>query len=232
MPFEDNVHVLLNKSGTSLSIRAEQYVPLWSLQQSHSSIHSALTTPYPTPGRCSHLGPEGLSKPHLLNEGIICRERLLIKDTLMASQRTEHQEWVLVTWWIKGRTTMEPASGHWAGTAGTDLGVKPLHSSPWHSSHTLHAHSPPGHPFSLKSQAPLGPHPRAIPFCASELLGVLHPPSCTLLPSGSIWWIPPWKFSSAITLFREDLAFAPTQQSCPLFPFQVWAPSPPSLWLW
>lgn len=28
MPFEDNVHVLLNKSGTSLSIRAEQYVPL------------------------------------------------------------------------------------------------------------------------------------------------------------------------------------------------------------
>lgn len=41
------------------------------------------------------------------------------------------------------------------GEPGTDLWVKPVRSSPWHSSHTLHAHSP--------ARAPIQPHVPGIP---------------------------------------------------------------------
>lgn len=116
VPFEDNVHVLLIKSRTSLSIFPEQSAPLRGPQQSHFSYPSALTPPPPL-WRCSHLGAGGLSRPHLLNEGIICRERLLIKGMLMTSHRTEQPRIDPADIVNKRMYNNEPESGHQAGRA-------------------------------------------------------------------------------------------------------------------
>ena len=232
VPFEDNVHVLLRKvrdipehlpSTMCSALRPSAVTFLLSFSINHPHT--------PLPRRCSQLGPEGLSRAHLLNEGIICRERLLIKGMLMTSQRTEQPRMDPADIVNKGtynNATRERASGQEReGQAYCELSLYIPHpgTPTTLSVPTASFRSPalPGDRFSSVSQAPVVPLHDFL-FHISKLLHVLCPLPHTLLSSRSIWWIPPWKFSSAITLFREDLAFLRTQQSCHLFPFQPCAP--------
>ena len=133
--------------------------------------------------RCSQLGPQDLARPHLLSEGIICREGVLIKGLLMTGWRIRQSRMDPANIMRTGKPAVKP-SNQTRRPAGKARDRPVAHEandcSSWHLSHTPRAHGAlrPGDSAASSPRHPWSPTMRPLPHLCAFAQAVLCQVHC------------------------------------------------------